>query len=329
MVNNLVSVCIPVYNGEQYLEDCLNSVLSQTYKHIEVIIIDDGSNDNSINIIKKIQALDSRIRLVINDTNLGLVGNWNKCIEEANGNWIKFIFQDDVMNPLCIEKMIFACEKNNVKVCICSREFIIEDTASDFLKDFFYNKVFQLEKVYQLQKKLTPGEVTNLAKDKLFSNFIGEPIVLLFHKDIIRKFGNYNADLVQLVDYEFALRICLNIDSFFLPEKLVQFRIHSDSASNNQHSDNLKYIKNQFVEPIVMYHEYNFNAHYKLLRRKYGAFKLYKEAFFFYLYKKPAFSLPENLEKYLFQKYKGLKLLKLSIPIYLVLTKLKKFFSLK
>src|SRR5690242_5037303 len=206
-MNDLVSVCIPVYNGEEYLADCLNSIINQTYNKVEILIIDDNSNDGSVTIIKKFQARDSRIRLIINDRNLGAVHNWNKCIEEAKGNWIKFVFQDDLISSMGIEKMLSCCFKNNVSVCICSRDFIIEDSASPFLKEYFTDGVFKIEEHFTAPKKITPLEFASLVKDKLFINIIGEPIVLLFQKKCIERIGRYNYDLVQLVDYEFVMRL--------------------------------------------------------------------------------------------------------------------------
>jgi glycosyltransferase involved in cell wall biosynthesis len=78
MSNPLISVCIPVYNGAAYLEDCLQSVIAQTYSNIEILLVDDGSTDDSISIIEKFSQKDSRIRLVRNQKNLGLTGNWIK-----------------------------------------------------------------------------------------------------------------------------------------------------------------------------------------------------------------------------------------------------------
>ncbi|PSR52056.1 hypothetical protein AHMF7605_00240 [Adhaeribacter arboris] len=320
---DLVTVCIPVYNGEKYLRECLLTVLNQTYKAIEIVVVDDGSTDNSVNIINEFQEIDTRIKLFINEQNLGLVKNWQKCIELAKGEWIKFIFQDDFLSSDCIEKMLHACIINEVPICICSRDFIIEDSASVFLKDFFVSNVIKLETYYPTPRKLIPSDICIIAKHNLLVNFIGEPIVLLFKKCCIEQFGNYNLDLVQLVDYEFALRICLNSESFFLPEHLVHFRVHSNSASDNQFSNNLKLVKNQFVEPLLMLHEYNFNRYFRILKRNYGALNLFKRIFFFYYNNKSSYKLPKELENYLFERYKGLQLIKFSIPAYKVFNRLK------
>ncbi|MBA3705767.1 MAG: glycosyltransferase family 2 protein, partial [Bacteroidetes bacterium] len=74
----LISVCIPTYNGERYLKECLDSILSQSYTNIEIVIVDDCSKDSTIAIIEKHKASDARIRVHKNENNLGLVSNWNK-----------------------------------------------------------------------------------------------------------------------------------------------------------------------------------------------------------------------------------------------------------
>ncbi|GAI32307.1 unnamed protein product, partial [marine sediment metagenome] len=88
MINNnpLVTVLMPVYNGEKYLEQAINSILNQTFKDFEFLIIDDGSTDNSVEIIKSFN--DSRIKLFLNNKNLKLIATLNRGIKLANGKYI-------------------------------------------------------------------------------------------------------------------------------------------------------------------------------------------------------------------------------------------------
>ena len=95
--NHLISVIIPVYNTEKYLSECVNSVLAQTYNKFELILIDDGSKDNSGDICDWYAAQDNRIR-VIHQTNSGVSNARNKGINEANGIYIAFIDSDDIVN---------------------------------------------------------------------------------------------------------------------------------------------------------------------------------------------------------------------------------------
>src|SRR5690554_7984530 len=91
-----ISVIIPVYNKAPYLEQCLNSVINQTYKNLEIIIIDDGSTDNSLEICEKYRKKDERIQL-ISQENQGVSVARNKGIQKASGEWIYFLDADDYL----------------------------------------------------------------------------------------------------------------------------------------------------------------------------------------------------------------------------------------
>src|SRR5580700_3470617 len=91
----LVSVLIPVYNGEPFLAECLDSVLAQDFGDFEVLIGDDCSKDGSAAVIQRYAGHDGRIRWWKNQKNLGIGGNWNACLREARADLIKFVLQDD------------------------------------------------------------------------------------------------------------------------------------------------------------------------------------------------------------------------------------------
>src|SRR5690348_2585773 len=100
MQQPLVTICIPTFNGMAYLESALASALNQTYKNIEVLICDDGSTDGTVAFAKK--QIDKRIRFIQHAKGEGMVANWNYCLQEARGIWIKLLFQDDILHVDCI-----------------------------------------------------------------------------------------------------------------------------------------------------------------------------------------------------------------------------------
>ena len=102
----IVSVCIPTYNGSLFLRECLDSVLNQTFQDIEVVVVDDVSTDDTVSIVEEYMRSDKRVRLFVNKKNLGLVQNWNRCVDLAKGEWVKFVFQDDIIMPSCISRML-------------------------------------------------------------------------------------------------------------------------------------------------------------------------------------------------------------------------------
>ncbi|EIT5122369.1 glycosyltransferase family 2 protein, partial [Enterococcus faecalis] len=113
----LVSVVIPVYNVEKYVEKCLDSVINQTYQNLEIIIVNDGSTDNSLSVCQKKKLSDSRIKL-INKENGGLSSARNAGIECAQGEFICFIDSDDWIELDYIEVLLNGMENTNVDISV-------------------------------------------------------------------------------------------------------------------------------------------------------------------------------------------------------------------
>jgi len=124
-VNNLVSIIIPVYNTGKYLEECMKSVLSQTYKEIEIILIDDGSTDQSPQICDQYQKEYERVK-VIHQPNQGLSAARNRGIEQANGKYLMFVDSDDYINVNMVETLYFLLSENNADMSMCSFEYVTD-----------------------------------------------------------------------------------------------------------------------------------------------------------------------------------------------------------
>ena len=105
MEKNLVSIITPVYNGEKYIEKCIESVLNQTYKNLEMIIVDDGSIDNSENIIKKYTKENSFIKYIKLKENRGISNARNVALKNATGRFVAFLDCDDIQE-LCGSKFL-------------------------------------------------------------------------------------------------------------------------------------------------------------------------------------------------------------------------------
>ena len=118
-MNNKVSVIVPIYNSEKTLDYCLNSIISQTYKNLEIILVNDGSNDNSINIISKYQEKDSRI-IIINKENSGVADTRNKGIDKATGKYIMFVDSDDIIIDNYIEELMNTLISNKSDIVVSS-----------------------------------------------------------------------------------------------------------------------------------------------------------------------------------------------------------------
>lgn len=133
MVDKKVSVIIPIYNAAQYLHKCLKSVFSQTYKNLDIILIDDGSLDDSYDIAKEYQEKDSRIRL-FTQTNIGLIATRKRGIELAEGEIVGFVDSDDWIEPIMYERLVQCMEENE---CDLVSSGIYRDYADGSRKEWY------------------------------------------------------------------------------------------------------------------------------------------------------------------------------------------------
>lgn len=231
----LISICIPTYNGAAYLQEALDSVLAQTYKNIEVIVSDDASQDPTLQLVEQFkEKVDFPVR-ICKHTPAGIGANWNHCVQKAKGKYIKFLFQDDVLKPTCIEKMVaLALQHKNVGLVYCKREIIAQED-NKFTKNWI-NKFKNLHTHWEALKVNT-GVLSgkDYLKDvKLLDapqNKIGEPPAVLLHKNVFKKVGYFNTQLKQALDIEYWYRLLPYFDIAFIDEPLVKFRLHSQQAS--------------------------------------------------------------------------------------------------
>lgn len=119
IIKPLISVIVPVYNGEKFIDQCINSITNQTLKDIEILIINDGSKDSTLDIIEKISKADSRIK-IINQKNLGVSAARNNGISKARGKYIGFVDADDYIDKTMYEKMYEKAEEFNSDIVVCN-----------------------------------------------------------------------------------------------------------------------------------------------------------------------------------------------------------------
>ncbi|MCC6689921.1 MAG: glycosyltransferase family 2 protein [Bacteroidia bacterium] len=300
MNKTLVSICIPTYNGSEFIRECIDSAIIQTYTNIEILFIDDQSTDNTREIISEYALKDKRIKLYTNSKNLGLVGNWNRCMELANGEWIKFLFQDDRLDPQCVERMLNAVMENENSLVVCQRNFIFEK-IDDKKKLYFENKIQTLDKLLKNRSGFVSSEeISNLAIDNMALNFIGEPSFILFKRKHIQEFGVFNPNLDQLCDLEYCLRIAVKYGIVYIPEKLVDFRVHGNSVSSINLETKIFILK--YIDPIILTNDFIYDSRYVYLREKLSLKNKFKLKLFFKVRTAEAYHAakisPENLAKF-------------------------------
>ncbi|HFI0790199.1 TPA: glycosyltransferase family 2 protein [Streptococcus suis] len=115
----LISVCVPVYNSSTYLKECIESIRNQTFKDLEIICVDDGSTDNSLEILKEFQKLDPRIQLIVQERNMGVGAARNRAIDLASGQYMSFIDSDDFIEPEMFEELYNKAFEKDAEIAIC------------------------------------------------------------------------------------------------------------------------------------------------------------------------------------------------------------------
>ena len=223
-LNSLVSVIICVYNGERYLALTLDSVLSQTYTNIEIVIIDDGSRDASLHIIKEYAARDSRIRW-FSRANSGLPASRNFAFTEARGMWIAVIDQDDLCYPDRVEKQLaVAAIYPSAGLIFCDTHYIDEAgrITGSHLKSFELPECF-------IPKKIAGNQL-------LVKGCFIDSEAWFFRKEVAESIGPLIESLRYACDYEYFIRAGLQFDFAYTRETLAAWRIHpaQESATNKK-----------------------------------------------------------------------------------------------
>lgn len=133
MSDPLISILVPCYNTKKYLASCIESILNQTFKNIELILLSDGSTDGSVDIMREYEKKDSRIK-VIDRENKGVAISRNELIENSNGDYLMYVDSDDTISKYMIEDMLKAMKEENADLVMCPAYIVHEDTDKDMLQ---------------------------------------------------------------------------------------------------------------------------------------------------------------------------------------------------
>lgn len=168
MKKPLISIIVPVYNTEKYLEECISSILLQSYTNIEVICVNDASPDNSNKILKRIALQDSRVRVIEHEQNGGLGAARNTGIQNSNGEFIASVDSDDIILPEMIDEMQKCQLESDADIVVCGINTLNDDlsTSQRYLPDFSYVEVSN--KFTNLFRLTNPSFCNKLWRKSLF-----------------------------------------------------------------------------------------------------------------------------------------------------------------
>ena len=234
----MISIVVPVYNVEKYLEECISSIVNQTYKDIEIILVDDGSTDQSPIICDKWTEKDTRI-IVYHKINGGLMSAWKYGVERANGEYIGFVDSDDWVDTDMYATMVSCAEREKCDLVCASLQCNYQNGSTIntpiYLKDGLYLKEEIRENIFPrllISKKLhnriiAPNKVTKLFKRDMLMRIMDD-----CHDNV-----SIGEDLLTTFNY---LQIC---DSIYLINNYYPYHYRINESSMIQKVDERKYEK--------------------------------------------------------------------------------------
>jgi exonuclease VII small subunit len=215
-----VSVFIPTYNGEEFVEEAVASVLAQGFSDFELVVVDDGSHDATLDIVHSFA--DPRIRVFQNTERLGIPGNWNRCLALAQREMFCLFHQDDVMLPDNLEcKVRVLAADSMVSFVHSGVELVVEDSAPVVPAEWMEKAAtdFVVDGDVYFRKLLFQG------------NLICAPTVVA-RRSLLLAVGGFDEELGFACDYEMWMKMCIGHRVAFLSQPLVRYRWHGKNASH-------------------------------------------------------------------------------------------------
>ena len=216
-----LSVCLPTYNGEAYVAEALRSVLRQSYPAFEVVAVDDGSSDRTVEMLQA--CTDPRVRIYQNPHRRGIPGNWNVAVELARGEYVCVFHQDDVMLADNLARKMALFDSDPSLSLVHSRvEPVVEAGAPSRLDDWMEKAETDF---------VEEGEVY-FRKLLLRGNCICAPTVIV-RREQLAAVGGFNEALGYVCDYEMWMKLCVEGRVGFIHAALVGYRWHAGNASHH------------------------------------------------------------------------------------------------
>ena len=270
MNNPLVSIVMPVYNVQAYLKEALNSILNQTYKNIEIICVDDGSTDQSLDILKEYAAKDARVRYIQQQNQFAGVAR-NNGMKQVRGKYVMFLDADDIFEKHMISDLVKQAESKNTDIVFFGFYHFKKNTKYRSLMGIPYTS-----------RKVTSSKSHTA---DLFQIGQGVPWNRLYNMDFIRKTGLQFQNLQSNNDVFFSKSIMLYANRmYFMNRRYVNYRI----SNSNSLQGSYKMASGNFVKCIeAIYDEMN----------RIGVYDSYKDSFEKYVIENALLTLAKCIDR--------------------------------
>jgi len=228
-----VSIAIPTWNGAAFVGETLATALAQTFADIEVLVVDDASADGTLDVVAEVR--DPRVRVLRGERRLGIPGNWNRCLSEARGEYLKLLGQDDLLTATAVERLVAALDARASSPLAFSRREIRHEAGEHPLPLAGDSYPRALERFYaSFSQTVTGLEIVEGALGRGQDptvNLVGEPSFVLMRTEAVRAIGGFDPAFRQLVDWDLWLRLGRRGPLVFVDESLGVFRVHPRGAS--------------------------------------------------------------------------------------------------
>lgn len=214
----LVSICIPAYESADYIGRTIASVLDQTYAELDVVVVDDASQDGTAEVVAGFD--DPRLRVFRNERNLGAVGNWNRALDLTKGDLIKLVCGDDVLYPTCVERQVEALVGEPRAAMAAAKRDIIDKDDRVLLRGRGLGRL----------RGYVAGPDAIRAAVRSGTNPFGEPFSVLLRRSAVDRAGPFR-ELAYVIDLDYWTRALQSGGVVAIPESLGAFRVVATSWS--------------------------------------------------------------------------------------------------
>jgi glycosyltransferase involved in cell wall biosynthesis len=257
-----VSIVIPTYNGSRFLREAIESACKQDYEDKEIIVVDDCSTDDTPRIASRYP-----VKVYQHSGHVGMVANWNFCFDLAEGEWIKFLHQDDILDSACVSEMVRASTRwPKAKIITCDRALMFDESVPLWLR-IQSRELAQQSSIglgcYERTYFKPRAFAKKMARMPLI-NAIGEPSAVMVHRSALKAVGAFNENLVQLVDWEYFARVALWKGIIFIPDKLAYYRVHQGSQTRKNMTGNTMLA--EWRDPILIVNELANSRYFRRVR---------------------------------------------------------------